>query len=426
MGNQILGSDKNIRLNDFPLTGMFQSFDWSPAFNAQDIFELGKDTKVATARELETQGSFEVLSIGGSAGLLARMIVDRNVGTNAFLGYKWTTGNKNNYTLTQTDLKECNFDIVAIEKSDQASYDRAVVLPRCFLTSVSGRADANGTASETYNFGGAEVIGLPTPYHVARSIPATRTTSTTVTLADTAVASTTHALIYLYVDDKRIRETASGDTTTASLGASGVITVTGGGYTVPATARIQAIVYDNTSPTTTYPSVSAGDRLTSNFFVRGHMADVYIAPADATNPTANEKWLKVQSVDWNIDLRTEALRQISFTEAGTSIYCRLPTYPLDVTMNASVYESDWKDWKASMTNTFPGNNVYQDNYNFANLKETFAVVIQYRTKTGTLLQTWRFTDMTVDGYGQRTQVQGRAEISWTLRGTEFTLLGVNA
>ncbi len=504
MGNQILGSDKNIRLNDFPMTGMYQSFDWSPSFNAEDIFELGRDTKVATALELETQGSKDLLSIGGTAGILARMIAKRNVSTGAFEGYlfgqtqysgtvdsatstvitdagitpapiasaligltitltsgvgagqsrtitanttttittlAWgvtpdnTTvytigGGNNGYTLTQTDLRECVFDIIEVEKTDQLHYDRAVILPRCFLTTLSGRADANGNATETMNFAGDFVIGAPSPYHVVRSIPATYTTSSTMTLADVAVTSSTHALMYVYIDERRIRQTASADAITASLGLAGVITISG--YTIPTTARLHAIVWDNTSPTTTYPDVQTADRVNTNFHVKGWQADIYIAPADATNPQQSEKWLKVQSCDWNIDLRSEALRQISYNAAGTAVYCRLPTYPLDISMNASVYESDWADWKAILDPTIKtfggtGTSPYTETYDFSpvSIRSSFAVVIQYRTKTGSLLQTWRFPDMRIDGYGARVQVQGRSEITWTFRGTQFSLVGVN-
>jgi hypothetical protein len=45
------------------------------------------------------------------------------------------------------------------------------------------------------------------------------------------------------------------------------------------------------------------------------------------------------------------------------------------------------------------------------MRNEFAVVVQYRTKDSTLVQTGRFTDVRVDGYGARVQVQGRSEIS---------------
>ena len=501
MGNQILGSDKHVKINDFPLSGMVQSFDWSPSFNAQDIFELGNDAKVASALELETSGSFELLSVGGSAGMLARMIVHRNAGTGAFEGYEFdqildtgtstvaattttwdgltgatinaytgkslliTAGTNvglrrtivsntatdvvtaafpvandatsagqvdngpNGFVFTQSALKECNFDIVSYIKSDQINWDRAVALPRAFLTSIAGRADANGTASETYNFTGDFVMGVVAPYHNLRAVPATRTGPTTATLVDTTIASTSHKLAYFYLDARRLRTTA-GDGIYATLGAAGLVTLTG--VTIDATAKLGALVWDDTTTTNVFPAVTAQDRATSAFFVRGYQADIYIAPADADNPAADEAWLKVQSIDWNVDLRTEALRQIAYNSAGTSVYCRLPSFPLNVTANISAYEADWKDWLAMLDPAIKpfgatGTDVYGESYDFSpnSLLETFAVVIQYRTKTGTLLQTWKFTDMRVDGSGARVNVGGRSEISWSLAGTAFSIEGFN-
>lgn len=501
MALQVLSADKLLHLNDFPLMGQVQNFDWAPAFNAEDIFELGRDTKVASALELETSGSFEVLSIGGTAGILARMIMRRNPGTQAFLGYKFdetivsgtfasgttttgtttglvasalvgmtlyitggtaageskvitantttvitvasafstalsvtsvfrVSGGNNFYTFTQSDLRECVFDMIENTKSDQTNWDRSTVLPRCFLTTVGGRADAAGSANETFNFAGDFVVTAPFPYHAIRAIPATRTTASTVTLADITVTGTTHALAYLYVDEKRLRTTV-GDGTYASLGAAGLITLTG--YTVSATQRLSAIVWDNTAPTQVYPAVASVDRATSSFFTRGYMADVYIAPADPTNPTQNEKWLRVQNIDWSIDMRVDALRQIAYSSAGTSVYARLPQVPFTVSSNVSVFESDLADWKAVLNPTYKafgatGTDFYNETYDWAplSMKDSFAVVVQYRTKAGTLLQTWRFTDMRVDGYSQRVNVGGRSEVQWTLKGTAFSLLGVNA
>ena len=68
---QILASDKILRINDEALLGMVQAENWSPNFNAQDIYELGNVGKVGTGLEVELSGSIEVLSIGGLPGILA-------------------------------------------------------------------------------------------------------------------------------------------------------------------------------------------------------------------------------------------------------------------------------------------------------------------------------------------------------------------
>jgi len=502
MGNQILASDKQLKINDFPLLGMVQSFDWSPAFNAQDIFELGNSSKVASALELETSGSFELMSIGGTAGLLARMITRRTAGV--FNGYEfdrilvatqlatsgttttitktaagWTVdvylgksvyitvgtnvglrrtittnsatvltvspafptaidatssfqidGGPNAFVWTQDNLSECSFDIVSYIKSDQTNWDKTITLPRCFLTSMSGRAEANGSATESFNFTGDFVMGTVYPYHYIRSIPAPYTSVSTCTLADPTVATATWALAYLYINERRLRTTV-GDGIYAALGASGVITITG--MTILNTDKIQAIVWDNSSPPQVFPTITAADRATTSFFVRGYSCDIYVAPATPATPTTLERWLKVQSIDWNIDLRTEALRQVSYNSAGTSIYCRLPTFPINITANVSAYESDWADWKAvsdGAVKTFGtgGAAVYADSYDFSpnSLKTSFAVVVQYKNKLGVVMQTWNFSDMRLEGSGSRINVGGRSEISWSLSGTTFTLTGLNS
>jgi len=504
MGQQVLGSDKILRLNDFNLLGLVQSEDWAPNFNAQDIFEMGNVSKLATARELETSGTLEVQSMGGTPGLLARMVVVRTA-SGAFSGYLYNAlgaFGKNGYTITQDSLKEATFDLLIHEKTDQITFDRSVALTRCYPTTLSGRADANGTASETIAWAGEFVVGLPNPYHDVRSIPATigqGADAGKLVLADSTVVSATHKLIYAYIDERRLR-TVTTDAAYGTLDASGgKITITG---LTPQTDFKNAIcraLVCKTTPSTTFPTIPASVsgtatsgaastltdstqswtvngftgynvtitsgtgagqvrtiasntatvltvsanwgtnpdstskytiyfRDTTAFFIKGYQADIFLAPANINSPTVAEQWLKVQSVDWSVDMRVEALRQIAFNTLGTTIYCRVPTYPFAITANISVNETDWKDWKAVLSKTFPGTDVYQDSYDLApdNIKDPFGLVIVYKTKSGAELCRWKFTDMSVDGYGNRANIGGRGEITWALRGTSFTLVGLNA
>lgn len=434
---QVLGTDKALRLNDYNLMNLVSSFDWSPNFNAQDIFEMGTTTKIDTAFELETSGSFEMTSVGNSAGLLARMQVTRDVSGN-FTGWTYNSGGaglKNGYSFIQDDLSELKFDLIMHEKPDQKAFSRSLYLPQCFLTGLSGRIDTSGMATETYNFAGSFVAGFNTPYHDIRSVGATRTSNTTATLLDTAVATGTHTLAFIFIDGTPFTNRAT-DPTYGTLGASGLITLTTTeGYVIPIGAHIQACVY-KTTPGTVFPVTTNAQRFQTSgavpiSYVKGHMATVYIAPVVASVPVQTEKWLRVQSLDWNIDLRIETLRQLGFNKQGTTIYSRVPTFPLNISANASVLETDWADWKAVLkggTKTFAGTGSVHDNttdFSPANMTAEFAVVIEYYTKAGTKMQTWRFLDMRVDGYGSRQSVGGRGEISWSLKGSEFALVGVN-
>lgn len=443
---QVLGTDKALRIGDYPIMNLVSSVDWTPVFNAEDVNELGTTTKIDTTFELETNGSMELSAIGNTAGLLARMIVRRDASGN-FLGYFYDSGSasgRNGYTWTQNDLAEIRFDVLIHEKTEQKDFNRTLILPHCYLTTFSGRADANGRATETYNFAGTFAVGLQKPYHDARAIPARRATATTCNLVNvnalgqpnlTTVTNTTHTLAYLVIEGGRVLTSKATDPTYATLGAAGLVTITTTeGYQLPAGAHITAVVYQTTG-STTFPTAAltsaarfsqSGNRLIN--YVRGYMANIYLSPVTPGSPVAADQWLRVQTIDWNVDMRVETLRQIALNTQGTAIYSRTCTFPFDVTLNATVIETDWADWKSIMTKSFPGTGPAVDNsYDFApaNLENAFELWIRYYTKDGTLIQTWLFGDARIDGYSTRAQVGGRGEVSWTLKATQFTITGIN-
>lgn len=432
MSNQVLGTDTILRINDFTLLGLVQSEDWQPNFNTQDIMEMGNQARVDSSMELETSGSFEIMSSGNLAGLLARMAVKRNAGTGAFEGFLYDAAGaagKNDYTITQSDMKELEFDLVMHQRSKQLEFDRSVWLPRCTVSGFSGRIDANGMGSESVQWMGQDVSTFPSPYHSIRAINAAYTSTTTFTLSDAAVTSATHELVYVYINESRFRNGTTSDATKFSLGLAGVITMTTTeGYVIPPTAKIMVLVYDNTIPTTTFPQLALADRGTSARYIKAYQANIYIAPVmvgDVPTLASSDLWLKAQSADFNVDTRLETLRQIKQNRAGTSIYSRVPTFPLTTTVNVSTFESDLADWKKLLTKSGVG--VYNEALDWApeNIKETFGVVFEYFTKAGVKLQQVTFPDLRIDGATNRNNVGGRGEISWSLKGTKFTVDGTN-
>lgn len=429
MGNQVLASDKVLRLNNYSLLGMVQSHDVTANLNALDVYEFGRTSKVDSALELEVTGSFELISIGNTAALIARMTPKRSAG--AFTGYAYSgNANKNNYLFTEASLTECQFDLVVYEKPDQINWSRSMWIPRAFLTQISGRADANGVATETYTWGGQDLIGFDTPYHDILAVPLTVTSGTQLAIAD-GTDVTGYTLAYAYIDDKRLRRTGATGVTEATTISNGLAISSSEGYTAPSTAICRAVFYKTATPSSTFPTITTGIRDTTAFYVRGAQVDLYICPADTGTPLASEAWLKVQTVDYTIDLRAESLRQLAYAANGSSIYCRVPTLPFDISVNASTYASDWADWKAMLTKTFPGNDVYNDTYDFSpqSLKgdptTPITVVMKYYTKAKALLQQTEFTDLRLESPAERTQVQGRTEMTWGFRGTAFKVTGFN-
>lgn len=426
---QVLGTDKTIRLNDYNTLGLVQNFNWAPNFNAQDVFELGRTTRLDTLMELETSGSFELSSSGNLAGLIARMKPAYT--GNQFSGFAYApTGSAtgvNGYTFTQDNLADLKFDIVQHEKTDQINFNRSTYLACCYPTSFAGRVDATGMAMDTVNWAGLYVVGFPAPYHDVRAVPCTPTSATTATV--TGITSTTHVLAYVTVDGRPVR-TVNDAGVSASFSGS---TITLTGIEIPTGAIVMAAFHRNTVSAnqnwaTVHTPSTVGSGADAVFGVRGYQASVFIAPLNAGDPAPASQWLKVQSVDYNLDLRVEALRQVAFNSQGTTIYTRVPTFPFNTTVNATVNEADWADWKAILQNkTFSGGDIYNNTYDFApnNLKQSFAVVIKYFTKGGTEIQRVTMEDLRVDGMGNRINVGGRGEITWSFRGSAFQVQGFN-
>jgi len=177
---QVLGTDKTIRLNDYNTLGLVQNFNWAPNFNAQDVFELGRTTRLDTLMELETSGSFELSSSGNLAGLIARM--KPTYAGNQFTGYAYAPAASgtgvNAYTFTQDNLADLKFDIIQHEKTEQLNFDRSTYLACCYPTSFAGRVDATGMAMDTVNWAGLYVVGFPTPFHDVRAVPCTKASAT--------------------------------------------------------------------------------------------------------------------------------------------------------------------------------------------------------------------------------------------------------
>jgi len=432
--NQVLGTDKALRLNNYNTLGLVQNFSWQPNFNAQDVFELGRTTRLDTLMELETSGSFELSSSGNLAGLIARIKAEFNASTGAFEGFAYAptasgTG-VNGYTFNQDDLANLKFDVVMHEKTEQKTFNRSVYLACCYPTTMNGRVDTTGMAMDTINWSGQFVVGFPSPYHVVRSVPATRASASTLTLVDGSAYNTGWTLAYVVIDG--IPYTTETTNPVYATYSAGTITMSAG-FSVPSGVVSTAVFYKTTPVTNdsvwsnVHTPDTVGTGATAIYGVRGYQANVYIAPANETSPTSSEKWLRVQSLDYSIDLRMEALRQVSFNDQGTTIYHRVPTYPLTMTVNATVLETDWADWKAMLTKTFSGGTVYNNVYDFApeTLKKDFAVIIDYFTKQGTKVQTVTFGDLRVDSMGSRVNVGGRGEITWGFRGSEFSVQGFN-
>jgi hypothetical protein len=431
---QNLASDQVVRINDFDLLGLVQSFDWQPNLGAEEDFELGNKAKVGTSYEGNVTASIALKATGNLPGIMARFIEQRDATTDVFQGYQFASGGasgKNAYTFTQDDLAFTRADIILHERPDGKLFSRSTWLPRMQLSSISGSVSATGAATESLNFSGSDDVGFPKGFHDIRSVPATVTDATHIQLADVTVGTSTHTLAYVMVNNERFRnQSKSGtDETTFTLGASGVVTMSStAGYVMPADADVHALVY-KTVPSTTFPSLTSSARGTTATSVRGNKVNIYIAPTDENSPVASEKWLCAQSLDWSVPLGLSDLNQIEFTDRNSSTYTRVVNFPLSLSITTNVYETDWHEWQTVLNGTFTGlgGSIYDNTYEFApnSIKTGFAIVLDYFTKGGSRLCRLTFSDMSPSGRGKRVGVPGRSEVQWGFSGTKVKIQGFN-
>lgn len=427
---QVLASDVAVFINEFDMLGLVQNADWAPNFNAEDIFELGNTAKVASTSELETTGSIQLLAVGHLPGLLARMQVARTAGD--FTGYTYDSaggGGKNAYVFDQDDLSEMIFNLTFKQRRTQGDFNRSIVLPRCFLTNLSGRYDVNGNAEATISWQGDFVLGLPDPYHDVVTATAQQTADLTAQLDNFASTETTdYTEIYLYVNERKFDSDSAKATYILTLDADGLVTLsTSENFKMFSTDIIMLVMYRDTSPSTIFPTILSANRAVTALFAKGYQIDAFIGPSDPSSPTSGEQWLRAQDIDWAIDMRVDALRQLAFSLSGTTVYARLPQYPFDITLNATVTESEWEDWKATLTHAFDASDVYEDSYRLgeASVKDAMAIVIHLNTVAGVKVSDMRFLDMKLDGYSNRVAVGGRSEVTLAFRGSTFRLEGFN-
>jgi hypothetical protein len=428
---QLQAKDAILRINNTDCLNAVQGFNWEPTMNEEYKEELGNEGYAAQSAEPEVAGSFDVTATGATVTFLNRMI--KNVdGTGEFLGYRGTT---NEGLITESDLEFAQFDLILAKKANEI-FTRSELLERMYLSSLSISANADGDASETYNFEGE----LGEVYRGAMrdllSVPVTRASDTTLTIpapytVDTAAdvnAGADWRIHHVDVDGERHMDT---ELTVAGQ----TITLTDG-Y-VRRGVKLSVVIFRKAPGQ--FPTIVAA---TSARFIRANKVSLYLVDkadvdieallAAGTHTLVSnhnnlkteidlsgEEVLRVQSADISVDLQREALRQLLNNDRGTSVYYRSATFPLPITSSLSSLETDLKDWQkiegASDTDvlTIKGFEGRQ-----------FQIVLRYFYEDK-CVQATTLLDAQVTGRGSSVSVGGRAEVSWGFTGSKLRIEGTD-
>lgn len=435
---QVQAKDTIYSINDTSTVNAMQNFTWDPAFNEEYLEELGNDAYAETSIEPEITGSFDVNATGSAVALLNRMIMDLD-GNGDFLGYRFDSVNPNTGTVRAADLEYANFDIIGHKRTNEA-FSRSEFFPRVFLSSLSFSADASGNATDSYSFEGQLAHVYRSPHHDMVTKPAVYASSTTVDLVDSAfrcdlstptgnVTGSTHTIIAVQIGEEIYTEADISDVDDNAT--AGPITITFSSAVVPVGARVSVWTYRDTPGTfpTIYNPVSAN-------FMRGNDVDIWLVPVSTVDIDGladgalmsysfadTDSFLRLQSFDINVDMRREALRQIKQNDSFSTVYYRAATYPLQVTANATAFESELEEWRkiigAPATSTTP----YDDKLDLGGFSgKTYQLVARYYYQ-GTPIQTIAFADAFVTGMSHSTSVGGRGEVTWSFTGSNIIIEG---
>jgi len=415
---QVQAKDSIVAFNAFSTINAVQNLSLDPAFNEEYYSELGNENYAGQSRSPETSGSFEVTSTGAAPSILARMIY--NYTTQAYLWNPATEGNA--YSITETDFETAIFDLINLKQPGE-DFTEATLIPNAQLTGVTFRVDATGTASETYNFEADLQEAFYTPYHDVVSVPCTTSDADTITIPaayTSQINSGTHDILYVFKDNQKY------DSTVCSWTASDTIDVTDANFTTSSPYdRVMAVLYKYSAgsfPTIYYP--------TSARFMRGDRIDIWLINSGASE-TDNNRLLRCQSADITVDLSRDKLQEIRRNDDLTTTYWRGLNYPLNITATVNILETTLETWADLQNKTL---NASADPYgaidtnNLLNLVDfpsdgTKLLIKMYPTGSDTALCTITMDHTNVTSFGERQQVQGRAERTLGFTGSEIDIVG---
>lgn len=435
---QIQAKDAVVRINQFDVLNGIQDFDWEPNFNEEFIDELGNEAHAGMRITPDVSGSFNVTSVGATASTLGRMIYELDDVTGEFTGPR---GPDNDGLIRELDLQRAVFDLVELKKANEV-FDRATLIPRAHLSTLSLSASADGNASESYGFIADVTEVYRRPLHDLIPLPVTRAGSASDSTVEVPAGYTVDAdgtdaaaewIIHQLMIDGNV--VLADDLLVIPGDDRGVDTdlIEVSGREVTKGAKLSLIISRKVPgqfPSITYP--------TSARFISADQIDLWLVSKATMDIEAQLKlgtnlntlnfanvdlFLRAQTQDFNIDMGLEALREIRKNDLGTPVYARAPTYPLNISSSLSCYETDLNDWAKIQGKNAMGS-ANPDILNLTDFAGTEFQLVRRDYIKGVPVQTVVLLDARVDGRGSRISVGGRAEVSWGFSGSKIALQGV--
>lgn len=406
--------DTIYTLNGFGALNGLQRFNYNFTANEEDHDEIGSAVSAATSIEPETSVSFEIKDTGSLASVLARMLYDYS--TQDYVAGVTTDISSNAFSINETELENLIFT-AGEYKAPGTVFSEAVILPYHFVNSIGIRLSADNVGTVTIDAAGSLFKPIYTPYHTTKAYPVQYDSDTTVTIpAGWSVSSGTHNVLAMEVNNAIL------DHTEIAWSASDTVTISGGS-TVRDDDRLMLWAFER-NPGTSLPTI---DYVNDIHFVRPDRINVWLMLEGDTATDANA-YLRVQSVDLTVDLARDDLKEIHKNEDGSSTFYRGVQYPLDISGQVRVFESDLTKWaelqgktlnESATTSVIDTDNILDiDSFQDAELR-----VEWYDYGNDNPIQVLVCSGVTITGIDSTQEVNGRKEITWNLSTSSFALEG---
>jgi hypothetical protein len=406
--------DTVYTLNGYGALGGLQRFNYSYAANEEDINEIGNSVSAATSSDPTTSMSFEITDTGALAAIFARMTYD--YATQEYEAGVTTDITTNAFSFTEDDLQYLIFT-AGEYKAPGDIFDQAVLFPYHFVSSFTISLTADGIGNVSMDSAGSLFKPIYKPYHTTRAYAVQYASDTTVDIgAGWSVSSGTHGILGLEVNNKIIEDT------NLAWSASDTVTISGGD-TVSTSDRLMLWAFELT-PSSSVPSI---DYVNAIRFVKPDRINIWLIPS-GTSPGTTDNYLRVQALDFTVDLAREELREIAKNEQGSAVFYQAPSYPLDITGTIRIYETSLEKFaelqgktlnESATTGSVDTDNILSSN----DFQDAKIVVEWYKYGDDNPIQRLTSDNVAITGYDSTQEVLGRKEATWNFSTSDFLLQG---
>lgn len=314
--------DKMFFVDEYMVTRL-QTGNWDQETTDEDIEEIGNPGIVETVIDPVVPSTVTLnTNDWGSTDLLAQLMgTEAGVDTGQTLPYDGAAANRNDWLVDEAQVKVAKVDmLVRVRNSDDLSLESSVWIPNCQIQTINWSYSVDGNATENVTLRGDTDRHFIVNYRQATVEIGTWASATTF---DVTTDGANHTELYYSVNG-----TIYDDTTVTSW-VTGTVTITA-------------------------PALVTGDRIRFFFYLTSADDDfteldtsgigaikapyVVIGLGDDTFITSASKTLRLQSVDVNVNITREDIKEI-----GSQDLVGSPQKKQDVTIDATILEEDMEN-----------------------------------------------------------------------------------